>query len=153
MVFSISTACLCIKICKTIDGHRSKLNGMGFKPLVAMKNSKKILVIDDDKDFGIALKYFFADKNVELHVAHTLTEGMSLLEKEKPEYIFLDNNLPDGLGWGQTEYILSHYPQIHLNLISALDVPKTSTSTFRILEKPVSLDEIMSCLETGTISH
>jgi DNA-binding NtrC family response regulator len=130
--------------------HQSILEtGMGYKRLAVMKNSKKILVIDDDKDFGIALKFFFADKDVELLLAHTLSEGMSLLEREKPEFIFLDNNLPDGLGWGKTEYILSHYPHIHLNLISALDVPKTSTSTFRILEKPVSLDEILSCLDTG----
>ena len=109
-------------------------------------DKKKILIIDDDKDFGLALKYFFADKNFELLVAHTLTEGMIMLEQEKPDYVFLDNSLPDGLGWGKTEFILSHYPQTHLNLVSALDVPKTSASTFRILEKPVSLEEIMSCL-------
>src|SRR5436190_2091449 len=111
-----------------------------------MDYKKKILVIDDDKDFGLALKYFFADKNFELLVAHTLTQGMIMLEQEKPDYVFLDNSLPDGLGWGKTEFILSHYPQTHLNLVSALDVPKTSASTFRILEKPVSLEEIMSCL-------
>jgi DNA-binding NtrC family response regulator len=140
------------KIKKQHRIHQSdRENIIGLKGLAGMKNSKKILVIDDDKDFGTALKFFFAGKDVELHVAHTLTEGMTLLEKEKPEYIFLDNNLPDGLGWGKTEYILSHYPQIHLNLISALDVPKTSTSTFRILEKPVSLDEILSCLDNNTL--
>ena len=111
-----------------------------------MENKKKILIIDDDKDFGLALKYFFADKNFELIVAHTLTEGMVMLEKEKPEYLFLDNSLPDGMGWGKTEFILTNYPQTHLNLVSALDVPKTSASTFRILEKPVSMEEILSCL-------
>ena len=111
-----------------------------------MENKKKILIIDDDKDFGLALKYFFADKNFELIVAHTLTEGMVMLEKEKPEYLFLDNSLPDGMGWGKTEFILTNYPLTNLNLVSALDVPKTSASTFRILEKPVSLEEILSCL-------
>ena len=111
-----------------------------------MDRKKKILVIDDDKDFGLALKYFFADKNYELLVAHTLTEGMTMLEEEKPDYLFLDNSLPDGMGWGKTEFILTHYPETHLNLVSALDVPKTSASTFRILEKPVSLEEILSCL-------
>jgi len=111
-----------------------------------MKNKKKVLVIDDDEDFGLALTYFFADKDFQLFVAHTIADGMDVLEKERPEYIFLDNSLPDGLGWGKTEYILKNYPQTHLNLLSALGVPKTSASTFRILEKPITLDEILSCL-------
>lgn len=111
-----------------------------------MENKKKILIIDDDKDFGLALRYFFADKNFELLVAYTLREGMEILEREKPEYVFLDNSLPDGMGWGKTEFILANYPLTHLNLVSALDVPKTSASTFRILEKPVSINEILACL-------
>ena len=111
-----------------------------------MKTKKKVLVIDDDEDFGLSLSYFFVDKEYELFVAHTIADGMVMLEKERPDYIFLDNNLPDGLGWGQTEFILRNYPQSHLNLLSALTVPKTSASSFRILEKPITLDEILSCL-------
>jgi ActR/RegA family two-component response regulator len=111
-----------------------------------MKIRKKILLIDDDKDFGSLMKVFFAKREYDLFIAHTLTEGMTLLEKENPDYIFLDNSLPDGSGWGQTEYILHHYPQTHLNLLSGFDVPNTSASSFRILEKPISLDEILSCV-------
>lgn len=130
----------------TLTSYKSDSRSKEFLKGKLMENKKKILIIDDDKDFGLALKYFFADKNFELIVAHTLTEGMVMLEKEKPEYLFLDNSLPDGMGWGKTEFILTNYPQTHLNLVSALDVPKTSASTFRILEKPVSLEEILSCL-------
>ncbi|CAN5249553.1 hypothetical protein BH09BAC3_BH09BAC3_19280 [soil metagenome] len=111
-----------------------------------MKAKKKILVIDDDEDFGLALSHFFEDKDFELFLAYTIADGMKILENERPEYLFLDNILPDGLGWGKTEYILKTYPQTHLNLLSASSVPKTSASTFRILEKPITLDEILSCL-------
>jgi response regulator of citrate/malate metabolism len=79
--------------------------------------------------------------------AQTLAEGMKLLEQEKPDVIFLDNNLPDGLGWGKTEYILVNYPLSQLNLISAYHVPKTSASSFRILEKPLVLEEINKMFE------
>src|SRR3982750_455321 len=104
MVFSIQNSVYDEKKRESVSYSSIYLKGgMGYKRLGAMKNSKKILVIDDDKDFGVALKFFFADKDVELHVAHTLSEGMTMLEKEKPEFIFLDNNLPDGLGWGKTE--------------------------------------------------
>jgi DNA-binding NtrC family response regulator len=98
---------------------------------------KKILVIDDEEDFGFLMKSFFTPKNFDVYIALTLGDGMRILNEEKPDVIFLDNNLPDGLGWGQTEYILVNYPLVQLNLISALNVPKTSASSFRILEKPL----------------
>ena len=113
-----------------------------------MTNRKKVLLVDNDEDFGILMKKLLIDENVEFLVASTLTEGMMMLEKEHPEYVFLDNKLPDGSGWEQTEFILHNYPQTRLNLLSGLSVPKTSASTFRILEKPLSLQDLKSCLAT-----
>lgn len=107
-----------------------------------MKN-KKVLIIDDEQDFGLLMRNFFTAKNIDVFVASTIAEGMRLLEEHKPDYIFLDNNLPDGLGWGKTDYILLNYPQAHLNLISAMDVPKTSASAFRILYKPFLHEELV----------
>jgi len=106
-----------------------------------MKN-KKVLIIDDEKDFGILMKKFFTATACDLYLAHSIEDGLKILEEEKPDYIFLDNNLPDGYGWGKTEFILQNYPQTQLNLISALDVPKTSASSFRILYKPLLKDEL-----------
>ncbi|CAN5375166.1 hypothetical protein BH11BAC2_BH11BAC2_06980 [soil metagenome] len=107
---------------------------------------KKVLLIDDDEDFGMLMKKLLTDENYNFFVAHTLADGLLLLEKEKPDFVFLDNILPDGLGWEKMEYILVHYPNTQLNLLSALSVPKTSASTFRILEKPLTQLELLSCL-------
>lgn len=106
-----------------------------------MKN-KKVLIVDDEKDFGMLMKKFFTTTGCDLYLAHSIEDGLKILEEEKPDYIFLDNNLPDGYGWGKTEFILQNYPQTQLNLISALDVPKTSASSFRILYKPLLKDEL-----------
>jgi DNA-binding response OmpR family regulator len=103
---------------------------------------KKILIIDDEKDFGLLLKDFLSKKKYEVYLSHTIEDGMKTLEEIKPDYIFLDNNLPDGLGWGKTEFILANYPATQLNLISAYHVPKTSAQTFRILEKPISTEDL-----------
>jgi DNA-binding response OmpR family regulator len=103
---------------------------------------KKILVIDDEQDFGLLMKNFFTSKNFDVHVAHTIADGMEMLAKEKPDYIFLDNDMPDGAGWSQTEYILFNYPNCQLNLISALGVPARQTGLFRILEKPLMFEEL-----------
>jgi DNA-binding response OmpR family regulator len=106
-----------------------------------MKN-RKVLIIDDEVDFGMLMKRFFSQKNYDVFVAYNIADGMKLLEEHRPDVIFLDNNLPDGYGWDKTDFILSTYPQIQLNLISALNVPKTSASAFRILEKQMLLKEL-----------
>ncbi|HPH45847.1 MAG TPA: response regulator, partial [Chryseolinea sp.] len=67
---------------------------------------KKILIVDDEKDFGILMKTFFSKKKCKVFLANSIAEGLVMLEKERPDYLFLDNNLPDGLGWGKTEFIL-----------------------------------------------
>ena len=103
---------------------------------------RKVLIIDDEEDFGMLIKWFFSQKNYEVYVAYTISDGLKLLDEHLPDIIFLDNNLPDGYGWDKTDYILSTYPQTQLNLISALNVPKTSSSSFRILEKQMLLKEL-----------
>jgi DNA-binding response OmpR family regulator len=104
---------------------------------------KKILIVDDERDFGVLMKSFFIKKSYEVFLAYSIAEGMDILEKEKPDYVFLDNNLPDGLGWEKTEYILHQYPQSQLHLISANEVPKTSSSAFFILYKPAIQEELI----------
>jgi len=108
---------------------------------------KKILLVDNDEDCGIHMKELLINENFEFLIANTITEGMLLLEKENPEFVFLDNILPDGLGWEKTEYILHNYPKTQLNLLGALNVPKTSALTFRIFEKPLTSNEFLSCLD------
>jgi DNA-binding response OmpR family regulator len=103
---------------------------------------RKVLIIDDEEDFGMLMKRFFSQKNYEVYVAYTISDGLKLLDEHLPDIIFLDNNLPDGYGWDKTDYILTTYPQTQLNLISALNVPKTSSSSFRILEKQMLLKEL-----------
>ncbi len=112
---------------------------------------KKILLVDDDEDFGIMMGKLLINDNFDFLIAHTLTEGMLLLEKENPEFVFLDNILPDGLGWEKADYILHNFPQTQLNLMSGVNVPKTSASTFRILEKPFTRNELLSCLNNYSL--
>jgi DNA-binding response OmpR family regulator len=111
---------------------------------------KKILLIDDDVDFGRLLIGFFLNKNYVVLLAHTLGDGMAVMEKERPEYVFLDNGLPDGLGWSKAAYILSQYPLAQLNLISAW-APEAPVNNVRILEKPLRIDDLMACLQQPSL--
>jgi DNA-binding response OmpR family regulator len=103
---------------------------------------KKVLIVDDEEDFGFLMTQFFSKKGYTTFIASSIAEGLQILENENPDFLFLDNNLPDGLGWGEAEYILMNYPKTQLNLISAMQVPKTSASTFNILYKPLITEEL-----------
>ena len=102
---------------------------------------KKILVIDDERDFQILMQSFFTPDGHKVFVAGNIKDGLKLLDEEHPDVIFLDNNLPDGLGWESTEFIREKYPEVDLNLISGDHVAKTFNSCFRILEKPLHFKE------------
>jgi|SRR6185312_9297404 len=106
---------------------------------------KRVLIIDDETDFCLLFKNYFVKKNYEVEISHTLKDGMESIEKFKPDILFLDNNLPDGLGWEKTEYITKNYPNIRINLISAYQYnPSISEkfSSIRIWEKPISMSEL-----------
>jgi two-component system, OmpR family, response regulator len=106
---------------------------------------KRVLIIDDETDFCLLMKNYFVRKNYEVHIFHTLEEGMKSLESITPDIIFLDNNLPDGLGWEKTEYISQRFPHTRINLISAYQYDHSISERFttvRIWEKPISLSEL-----------
>ena len=106
---------------------------------------ERVLIIDDETDFCLLMKNYFIRKNYEVHIFHTLEEGMKNLEKIRPDIIFLDNNLPDGLGWEKTEFICQHYPNTRINLISAYKYDQNfsgKSTSVRIWEKPISLTDL-----------
>jgi two-component system, OmpR family, response regulator len=106
---------------------------------------KRVLIIDDETDFCLLMKNYFMKKNYEVHIFHTLDEGMKSLDKIKPDIIFLDNNLPDGLGWEKTEYITQHFPNTRINLISAYQYDHSFSdklTSVKIWEKPISLTDL-----------
>lgn len=112
--------------------------------LIFQTMNQKILIIDDDKDFVLVISEILTKKKHQVFSAGTIEEGMALLQEKEPQVVFLDNQLPDGSGWSKTEHILACYPNIQLNLMSAFDVPKTSTATFRIMEKQLLLEELLN---------
>jgi two-component system, OmpR family, response regulator len=106
---------------------------------------KSVLIIDDETDFCLLMKNYFARRNYEVYIFHTLEEGMRNLEKINPDIIFLDNNLPDGLGWEKTDFIRKNFPNALINLISAYQYDHSYSdklTSVRIWEKPISLSDL-----------
>ena len=114
-----------------------------------MSVEKKILIIDDETDLCLLLKDYFILKHYNVFLSHTLSEGEQILNEIKPDILFLDNNLPDGIGWNNAPNIAANYPSTYIVLISAFhpEVPLMPANTrYRVLEKPISLSDLDSQL-------
>jgi DNA-binding NtrC family response regulator len=108
-------------------------------------NSKKILIIDDETDLCLLLKDYFTKKKYEVIVSHSLSEGVSVLKAQRPKVLFLDYNLPDGIGWELAPGIAKDFPNTYLVLISAFHsaVPEMPVGAqFRIIEKPITMFDL-----------
>jgi DNA-binding NtrC family response regulator len=112
---------------------------------------KKIVIIDDEEDLCHLMKTYFVELNHDVFLANTLRSGLSLMNEVSPDVLFIDNNLPDGLGWEKMNYLIEKYPTCKINLISAYeylppDLKNGKNSTVNILEKPLSLNNLKDYL-------
>ena len=119
-----------------------------------MDNRRKVLIIDDEIDLCHLLKSYFLRKDYDVYLSHTLEQGLSFLNTLNPDVVFLDNNLPDGVGWEIAPQIARDYPHVQLYLISAYhpsypEMPENAK--YRIIEKPISLTDLDKEFSGGSI--
>lgn len=112
---------------------------------------KKIVIIDDEEDLCHLMKTYFLELNHDVFLANTLGSGLSLIKEVSPDVVFIDNNLPDGLGWEKMSYLLEEYPSCKINLISAYDclppdLKNRENHSVNILEKPLRLNTLKDYL-------
>ncbi len=112
-----------------------------------MSDGKKILIIDDEIDLCLLLKEYFLRKNYDVLISHTLGEGKTLLKSYRPDILFLDNNLPDGVGWQDAPSFAASFPATYIVMVSAFHptVPSMpSSAKYRVIEKPISMADLDS---------
>ena len=109
-----------------------------------MSVRKKVLIIDDEVDLCLLLKTYLNRRNYEVYYSHTLKEGLSQFSQVMPDILFLDNNLPDGVGWEKAAALLEQYPSLQVHLISAYqpNAPEKVTASFKVWEKPLTLKDL-----------
>ena len=107
-----------------------------------MPDALRVLIVDDEIDFGFLMKEFFIKKGFKVFLATSIAKGLNYMQQEKPDLLLLDNKLPDGLGWSKIEFILENFPATQVVLISAWEVPKTTSPLFRIVQKPFIKEEL-----------
>lgn len=80
---------------------------------------KRILIIDDEKLIRWSLIQKFSEWNLETLEAETCELGRQILEKESPDLVVLDVNLPDQKGSDFLEEIKGQWPEIPVIMITA----------------------------------
>lgn len=81
----------------------------------------KALIIDDEIDICYLLSGLLTHKKIESGYATSIADAKEVLEKHKPEIIFLDNRLPDGRGVDFAGYIKKINPAAKVAMITAYD--------------------------------
>lgn len=136
---------------KTLDSNFStavtnKLtkNDMSKTAAQKHKETKKILVVDDEGQMGLVLDMILDESKFQLDYVNSLVTADEYLKKQQPSLVILDNKLPDGYGIDFIVYIKNKYPSIKIIMISGFGLARDAAlanGADDFFEKPFALDE------------
>jgi len=115
------------------------------------KVAKKILVVEDEGQIGLALDMILSDRNFVTDYVNSLLAASEYLEKNKPSIVILDNKLPDGFGVDFISYIRKKYPRIKIIMISGFPSVRDvalHNGAHVFLEKPFSMDNVNEAIDS-----
>lgn len=110
---------------------------------------KTMVVIEDEVDLRQIVAAFFRRRGWTVYECGTLEEGVSAVNTVSPDVLFLDNNLPDGLGWEIAPQLAALHPLMHMHLMSGFhpNPPQMPEGiVFSVHEKPISFSQFEAIL-------
>jgi DNA-binding NtrC family response regulator len=115
-----------------------------------MKNSnvkRTLLVIDDDRVYGEAIRDHLASDRLDVLVAFKASDGLTLCSLQKIDVVILDQQLPDGEGEDLCEPILSYNDRTKIIFATAYPSFESAVKAIRMgahdyLSKPFDLEEL-----------
>jgi len=115
--------------------------------MLLSKIKKTMLVIDDDRVFGEAVKDFLTDDGVEVILANKASDGLTLCSLRKVDVVVLDQQLPDADGHTLCPDILKYNDQTKIIFSTAYPSFENAVKAIRAgahdyLSKPYDLEEL-----------
>lgn len=112
------------------------------------------VIIDDEVDTCMLLGMFLKRYGIEVHIANNLNEGTRLSKRIQPTLIFLDNNLPDGLGIEHIQALHNISEDTQIVMISAMsnlyqDAIEQGAAMF--VDKPLTSAKLKGVLDNLTV--
>jgi CheY-like chemotaxis protein len=116
------------------------------------------LVVDDNKQMADGLAKIIELLGVQVEVAYGARTGMQKLQKNAPDVIFLDVNMPGVDGFEVMAYFrrLPQLREIPVIIVTSDDQPETAqkaknTGVLSLIVKPVSVENIENALRIAGV--
>jgi DNA-binding response OmpR family regulator len=117
----------------------------------------RIVIIEDEQELGVLMRNFLVRQlnikspDTAIKVAGSITEGMQCIIDIKPDWIFIDNNLPDGKGIDEIKHIKSINKANNTRIVMMSAMTNLKEEAFRngadyFLDKPISFVEVRRIL-------
>ncbi|GGB90613.1 response regulator [Dyadobacter sediminis] len=117
----------------------------------------KIVIIEDEKDLGILMRNFLVRQlniktpDTTVKVASSLLEGMNCIKELNPDWIFIDNNLPDGKGINEIRHIKDDNTGRRIKIVMMSAMTNLREEAYKegadyFLDKPISFVEVRNIL-------
>lgn len=86
-----------------------------------MKSKESVLVVDDEVEICLLLAGMLQKLGFKAQCVHTIADAKAKVQEEKFNLVFLDLNLPDGLGFHLIDKAKKSNPHLKIIIISAYD--------------------------------
>jgi DNA-binding response OmpR family regulator len=113
----------------------------------------RIVIIEDEQDLGVLLRNFLVRQlniktpDASVKVAASITEGLHCIREMSPDWIFIDNNLPDGKGIDEIQTIKNVDRERNMKVVMMSAMTNLKEEALRLgadyfLDKPISFVEV-----------
>jgi DNA-binding response OmpR family regulator len=117
----------------------------------------KIVIIEDEHDLGVLLRNFLVRQlsiktpEASIKVASSIQEGMLCIHDIGPDWIFIDNNLPDGKGIDEIQKIKGAYNGKGMKVVMMSAMTNLKDEALKrgadyFLDKPISFVEVRNII-------
>jgi len=110
------------------------------------QEEEPVLIVEDDKDLSTILKHVLG-KSHPVKCVHNLKDAEGFLQTHTASHLFLDNNLPDGLGIDFVPWARRNNPSAMIVLMTAHNFKNVKAKALEngadlFIQKPFSMSEI-----------
>lgn len=114
---------------------------------------KTVLIIDDEEELCLLMELVLERKQYQATSIHALEDALGIIEQLKPDYIFLDNHLPDGLGIDLISKMIAAHPQVKIVMMTAYNEQQLTEKALEegasyFLHKPFNRNNIENIINS-----
>src|SRR5437879_111090 len=117
-----------------------------------MKQSRRILIIDDERPILLTLEALLSRHGFETETAATAATGLKALKNKTASLVLLDLQMPDAEGLQMLDQIKIERPETQVIILTAHDtlsnaIESIKRGAFHFISKPYAPEELLSLVE------